>query len=455
MIAPPESPHGDELEALIREARARQRRRWLAGAAVVAALAAAVNVAFVVAGGSDRTGTRLASGAPVVNARAFSGHGELAFVFRRALYVLDGTTGKLVRAATAEEQPDAPVFSPDGRWLAFALSRSRVGVAHANGTASHVLAARGFPRWLPNGRLLVGRKIYEVAPSGTVVRVGLAPSTLVAWAQDGSSYAFVLNRFVREKDGSFRGIELLKVSNTLNGAQTTWYRVPTRFTPSSGYTTPAIGVVTVLSHHQGLLFSLDPFHSASIAADGLPLYEQAAPGATPRKLALMVGSAVSLSAGAHFAIGAGGDRYAWRTKHAIACSTGSHCSTVPAPSSYLSLDPAWSPNASVLAYVVARASRSNNFFQPTIRRWYRTRRLWLFANGSQPRVVAESTGAADPRWSQDGRSVLFVANDSLWLLPRLDAQPVRIAGPLFRPSSWPSYYGQIDWIDQFAWRSQP
>lgn len=455
MIAPPKPPHTDELEDLIREARARKRRRWLGGAAVVAALAAAVNVAFVVAGGSDRTGTgtRLASGAPVVNARAFSGHGELAFVSRRALYVLDGATGKLVRVATAEEQPDAPVFSPDGRWLAFALSHSRIGVAHANGTAPHVLAARGYPRWLPNGSLLVGRRVYQIARSGSAVRVGRAASTLAAWAADGSRIVFIVNRLVHKKDGSFHGVELLNVANTLNGPQTTWYRVPTRFTPSSGYTTPAIGVVTVLPRHQGLLFSLDPFHSASIAADGLPLYELAGPGTTPSKLGSMVGSAVSLSAGAHFAIGAGGDRYAWRTKHAIACSTGSHCATVPAPGRHLSLEPAWSPNASVLAYVVARASRSNNFFQPTIRRWYATRHLWLLAKGSRPRVVPASRGAADPRWSQDGRSVLFVANDSLWLLSRLDAQPVRIAGPLFRPSSWPSYYGQIDWIDQFAWRS--
>lgn len=453
MIAPPKPPSGDEL--LIKEARARQRRRWLGRAAVVAALAAMVNVAFVVAGGSDRALTQVATAAPVVNSRAFSGHGELAFVSRRALYVLDGTTGKVVRVAAASEQPDAPAFSPDGRWLAFGSFHSYVGVARADGTAPHALAGRGYPRWLPDGRLLVGRRIYRIAQTGTAVRVGVAPSNLAAWAPDGSSYAFVVNRLVHQKNGSFHGVDLLNAAKTLNGAQTTWYRVPTRFTPSSGYTTPAIGVVAVLPNRHGLLFSLDPFHSASIAADGLPLHELARPGGTPRKLGSTVGSAVSLGAGSHFAVGAGGDRYAWRAKHAIACSTGSHCATAPTPTGHLSLEPAWSPSGSVLAYVVAGSSRSNNFFQPTLRHWYGTRHLWLFSKGSPPHVIPESTGAADPTWSRDGRSVLFVANDSLWLLPRLNAHPVRIAGPLFRPSFWPSYYGQVDWMSQFAWRSQP
>jgi TolB protein len=455
MITPLKPPSNDQREALIKEARARRRRRWLAGAGVVAVLAAVVNIAFAVAGGSGGALTRVAARAPVVNARAFSGHGELAFVSRGALYVLDGAKGKLVRVAAAEEQPEAPVFSPAGRWLAFGLSHRRVGIAHANGTAPRALAARGYPRWLPNGSLLVGRRIYRIAHSGTAVRVGRAPSGLVAWAEDGSRYAFVVNHLVRQKYGSFHGVELLRVAHSLNGPQTTWYRVPTRFTSSSGYTSPAIGQIVVLPHRQGLLFWLDPDHSASLAADGLALYQLARPAATPRKLAVTVGSQVSLGGSSGFAVGAGGDRYAWRTKHAVACSTGSRCATVPAATGHLSVEPAWSPRGSVLAYVVARSSRSNNFFQPTIRRWYGTRHLWLLTKGTRPRVVPESTGAADPTWSRDGGSVLFVANDSLWLLPRLDGHPIRVAGPLFRPSSWPSYYGQVDWIDKFSWRSQP
>jgi hypothetical protein len=39
VVAPPEPPRPDELEALIREARARQRRRWIQIVTAVAAAA--------------------------------------------------------------------------------------------------------------------------------------------------------------------------------------------------------------------------------------------------------------------------------------------------------------------------------------------------------------------------------------------------------------------------------
>jgi hypothetical protein len=55
VVAPPEPPRPDELEAQIREARARQRRRWLIGAVVVAAATGlALAIAAVLAGGSSR-----------------------------------------------------------------------------------------------------------------------------------------------------------------------------------------------------------------------------------------------------------------------------------------------------------------------------------------------------------------------------------------------------------------
>lgn len=58
MLAPPRPPHPDELEALIREARARQRRRRLGAAALIAALAgAALGLYSIVAGTGSTTPT--------------------------------------------------------------------------------------------------------------------------------------------------------------------------------------------------------------------------------------------------------------------------------------------------------------------------------------------------------------------------------------------------------------
>lgn len=65
----------------------------------------------------------------------------------------------------------------------------------------------------------------------------------------------------------------------------------------------------------------------------------------------------------------------------------------------------------------------------------------------------DARGAAVPAWSADGKSLLYIARDGIWLLPRLAGPPMRIATPLFPPGNWPSYYGQVDWAAQYAWWS--
>jgi hypothetical protein len=67
VVAPPEAPQSDDLEALIREARTRQRRRWIGAAAVTALLAgAAVGVSSFVSGGGSTASTRSGDANPVV-----------------------------------------------------------------------------------------------------------------------------------------------------------------------------------------------------------------------------------------------------------------------------------------------------------------------------------------------------------------------------------------------------
>jgi len=69
--------------------------------------------------------------------------------------------------------------------------------------------------------------------------------------------------------------------------------------------------------------------------------------------------------------------------------------------------------------------------------------------------VAGAMGASAPVWSADGRSLMYVANDSLWVVSAPSAgergRPVLIAAPLFQRDDWPNYYGEVDWSSQFAW----
>jgi hypothetical protein len=91
--------------------------------------------------------------------------------------------------------------------------------------------------------------------------------------------------------------------------------------------------------------------------------------------------------------------------------------------------------------------------------WYGAHALYLWspATGKTRRVVAVE-GAQVPNWSADGRHLLYVRDDGLWLASAGGGPPVRIAYPLFQPRSLYSsftndYYGEIAWTDQFAWWS--
>jgi len=254
-----------------------------------------------------------------------------------------------------------------------------------------------------------------------------------------------------------RAIDRLQVASTLTGKGTTWYESKVFFTKSSGARGTFLDRVLVLPHKEGILFTLDPDLSASLAADGLNLYEIRAPGARPKKLGVTVGwNTVAIGSKGMFAFTDGPNRYAWLTKRVEICSAAREvCTPVPTPDGNISFDPSWSPNGKTLAFVDAPSKQVPNFCQSTLERWYAAHSLWLVKSaGSAPSRIRQAEGASVPIWSANGKSLLYEASDALWLLPTLSGRPVLVASPLFAPNDWPSYEGQIDWSDQFSWRSR-
>lgn len=147
-----------------------------------------------------------------------------------------------------------------------------------------------------------------------------------------------------------------------------------------------------------------------------------------------------------------GGRLIWQDRRVEACGVeAAACTAVPSPSSTVTLDPAWSPDGTRLALVGAPYRASPGFPQNIVAAWYDAHQLWLYDPAGRSMRKLNADGAAVPTWSPDGKSMLYVARDSIWLLPRLTGQPVRIAGPLFAPDNWPAYYGQVTWVSQFAW----
>ena len=99
---------------------------------------------------------------------------------------------------------------------------------------------------------------------------------------------------------------------------------------------------------------------------------------------------------------------------------------------------------------------SNGGYLPAAR--YRAHKLYVYDLATRRSTeIAGIDGVSVPTWSSDGKSLLYVSGDALWLAPAAGGKPTELAAPLFAPAKLLhptlgpiSYYGQIDWNGQFA-----
>jgi hypothetical protein len=196
--------------------------------------------------------------------------------------------------------------------------------------------------------------------------------------------------------------------------------------------------------------------------DATPLDLIAAPGATPRYRAstLSDGTTRVLAAGsgklavvADVSNGVNGGRIVWDAKQLQIC-TSNACQAVSTDPRDVTLDPAWSADGRELAYVQAPDRTTGPWTQSVVSRWYEDHELRILdARTGAIRIVPAARGAAVPVWSPNGKSLLFVGEDGIWLLPHLRDDAVEIVRPLFK-GRWPNYFGQTAWPAQFAWWSR-
>ncbi|HXQ62892.1 MAG TPA: hypothetical protein VN796_11200 [Acidimicrobiales bacterium] len=466
-------------EALFKEAKRRERRRRaLIGVAVAAAVSLGAVILVVSSGRTaappaPATGVGRSAG-PVVHAAAFAHHGLLAFVSSGALWVLDGSDGSLRRVTTTGAGAVDPVFSPDGRWLAYLVAAppgpdsggAQLWLARSDGTGARpvrAVAQASDLSWSPTADVLAAIEspadttanstpegtapsaVWLVRPPGTArMLAGTAHAVHCVWSPDGREIAFA---------GAYR-FGSLSVVAVAGGAPVVWFpaaydpaypdaynpTIPTRWLPGAG-----------------ILFWIDTDDSASLEADGLPLYDVRAPAGRAVLLGTTLTSTGSVTAelGGHFAIVSGGSRYAWQTKTVEICAAASDvCTAVAAPASDVTVDPSWSPDGRTLTFVEAPALSGGSVGQSAVEGWYAAHSLWsVRIGGGPPTAVAGTGGASAPVWSGNGRSLLYEAGDGLWLVPASSRRPVEIVSPLFPTGGWPSYYAQVDWSGQFDWWS--
>ena len=431
------------------------------------------------ADGSVRAGTSLPQS---LDAEAFSGQGELAFVSSGALFVLDGSTQSVRRVTTGQPVPFDPAFSHDGRWLAFLRPGGGQGedvlwMARGDGADAH--RVKGIPAvveipdsdgsvmsWDPTrdqllvttgpviGAPLVPRQVWIVSPTGPPRRL-LGPGYVngVAWSPDGTQVAAVWSATGLDD-------EALESVPAGGGPATSWIK------PNA----QAQYFLAGWSSHFGILLWLDaggggpstgnygwplgviPGPGASITELGtVPVFQQPALAIGAKALAIVVNGNTSNGQGE-------GEKFVWFGKTVERCQSGSACSPVSAPTSSVTDDPTISLVDGSTAFIEAPQSRvdlpplySSAASWEQVESWYAGDALWTVQAGSDaPDQVADTTGAVDPVFSEEGSGLVFVKDQALWLLSGPASQPVEIAGPLQRPPS-PYLFGYIGWPDEFAW----
>lgn len=493
----PKRQDGD-VEALIKEARALRRRRWLIRTGVVVVLFAAVVVSLSVGVAQPRKLPRSPASSPirpVVDVRAFRGDGNLAFISRNTLWTINAREGTLRELpAVTGFSPTSPQLSPDGKWLAYLETPTTnysafndLWIAHANGTHAREVATSvgelvgwssasdklAFTSTTPvrfnsGSSIAVSDKVFLLAPTGAARELVGFPAvgdratrvTDASWSPKGTALAVSTSL---EPSGA-TSVRSYPIDG---GAPTTWFTIsnaailPGLCTGCGGHDT----IATVTGWWPGWGVGFWAFSSgATHNLDDTPLELVTKPGATPRIIGdtLSDGTTVAYASDARgelaIVASTGGREYgagktvdvcnrsslrctpipgaAMWTGRPLPCA-GLECSHVPrvgVNGSGVSIDPSWSPNGSLLAYEKAPTVPDDDVSNAV---WYNAHELYLWNSATNAsKKVAEVSGATVPVWSKNGQDLLYVDNNALWLWHVHGGKAMRIASPLFLRSQW-------------------
>jgi len=406
----------------------------------------------------DNTGSGAGRIPPDANPAAFAGQGRLAFISQGLLYDLDGKTGQL-KQLTESGQAASPSWSPDGQWLAYVrVTDAQSGwgplwLVRSDGTRAHQVQGLPGPvgefRWSPTADVLaVGQQkgIWLVSTRGKPEQLAVT----VNWPG-----------FLWSPDGKFLACSVtLPWSDPVQRSDALYTVAADGGRPVQRLTAPRAGIQLAAwwPDGQGLLYWLDPEHSASLQADGLGLWSLRLGESTPKFLAtgLTHPNWLSFSLRGRLLMVKGGLRIVWANKQLetidVATGTGEK---LPNLTGNVAIDPSFSADGGRIAFVAAKDLGSDAWgfnSDSQLAAWVATRTLWVEnADGSNAHpLVSAGTGVYQPAWSRDGKSILYVRDNALWVVSVAGGSPQRIVGLSAPQYGLMGSYGYVYYGD-YAW----
>jgi Tol biopolymer transport system component len=398
---------------------------------------------------------------PDVNTAAFKGLGDLAFTRQGLLHVLDGETGE-VKQLTESGRALQPAWSHDGQWLAYInITDQNAGLGtlwlvHRDGSEARQvqglpgLAGRGSFYWSPTDDMLaviMQDGVWLVPANGESNRLVQCEGTShLAWSPDGKSLAY--NVKLPSGEPQNRSDALYTIS--LDGGQPVQHLVA----PQAG-----IQVAAWWPGGEGLLYWLDPFHSASMAADGMGLASLRLGDTEPTVLnsGLAHHGWLSLSPQGDLLMVAGNGRIVWSEKSlaSVDLESGS-VQELKNPGDSVAIDPSFSPDGSRIAFVAAKNLGNDvwGFNNPEeLTAWVATRTLWIQnsdGSGAYP-LTSAGAGVYQPSWSKDGEHILYVRDNAIWIIGTGGGQPEKVLDLEPEEEDLFGFYGYVSYHGLMAW----
>ena len=376
------------------------------------------------------------------------------------------------RRLTRDGKASTPLWSPSGDWLLMNET-----VIRASDGSSH--AALGCREWAPPAdellcldpsgdvmfvnadgdrrRLISGQTLLSNAPAGS--KLGGIPEL----SPDRTKLAYAVNEpfdgtgvpaqrlsglWVADADGA-NARSILESDGSAHGG--------------------AVTVVGWTPDGERILFSVALGFSASLAADGVQFYAIQPSGGSPVLLQNGMLRSKTLLGGfsptGTLAFTAGTGRETWTGKRVALLDVATGTARFLTDANDSAFSPAWSADASKLAYVSAPDIGSVGGGE-VAKAGAAKRKIWLInADGSGRRALTEDAAYRDewPLWSSDGSRLLIARIDgegaaSVWLVDAggsgVPAMKVAdISRPLGRldPPLWFGYYGHVGWDQFYDW----